>query len=157
MLLSCGTLGLVLIPLFFLRVLPPPHYSSVPSREPGFGESQLLHRTRSEESKYRADRAHPEEPGMPSSTVPYPDQAGAQDQDDSGAEAPGGVMSQTDESSSLMSRSAASSVAIVGENHVKDRAHRLDIRGLQMLHLVEFWQLFALMGILTGIGLMTIK
>lgn len=157
MLLACGTMGLVLIPLFFLRVLPPQHYSSVPSRDPAFAESQLLHRTRSEESKYRADRAYPEEPGMSSSTVPHPEQDGALSQDESGAEAPGGVMSQTDETSSLMSRSAASSVAIVAENNVKDRAHRIDIRGLQMLHLVEFWQLFALMGILTGIGLMTIK
>ena len=94
---------------------------------------------------------------MSSSTVPHPEQDGALSQDESGAEAPGGVMSQTDETSSLMSRSAASSVAIVAENNVKDRAHRIDIRGLQMLHLVEFWQLFALMGILTGIGLMTIK
>lgn len=153
-LLSCGTLGLVLIPLFFLRVIPPPHYSSVPSREPGFGEGQLLHRTRSEESKYRASRAHPEEPGMSTSSAPYPDQAGASGQDDSGAEAPGLT---SDETSSLMSASAASSVAILAESNVKDRAHRIDIRGLQMLHLVEFWQLFALMGILTGIGLMTIK
>jgi hypothetical protein len=153
-LLSCGTLGLVLIPLFFLRVIPPPHYSSVPSREPGFGEGQLLHRTRSEESKYRASRAHPEEPGMSTSSAPYPDQAGASGQDDSGAEAPGLT---SDETSSLMSASATSSVAILAESNVKDRAHRIDIRGLQMLHLVEFWQLFALMGILTGIGLMTIK
>jgi hypothetical protein len=157
MLLACGTLGLVLIPLFFLRVIPPQQYSAVPSRDLGFAESQLLHRTRSEESKYRADRAHAEEPGMPSSTVPCPAEAGAEGQEDSEAEAPGGGISQTDETSSLMSRSAGSSVAVVAEHNVKDRAHRIDIRGLQMLHLVEFWQLFALMGILTGIGLMTIK
>lgn len=160
MLLSCGTLGLVLVPLFFLRVLPAPHYTAVPSRESGILESQRLHRTRSEESKYRADRALLEEPGRPSSTVPYPDQAGTDGQDGqdcSGAEAPGGVTSQTDETSSLMSRSLASSAAAVDENNIKDRAHRIDIRGMQMLPLVEFWQLFALMGILTGIGLMTIK
>lgn len=157
MLLSCGTLGLVLIPLFFLRVLPAQHYSSVPSRDLGLGDTQPLHRTRSHENKYRAERGHPEEPGMSSSSVPYPDEAGAEDPDESGAEAPGGVMSHTDETSSLMSRSAASSAAILGESNVKDRAHRIDIRGLQMMRLVEFWQLFALMGILTGIGLMTIK
>lgn len=154
MLLACGTTGLVLIPIFFLRVLPPQHYSTVPSQDPVFADSQRLHRSRSEENKYRA---HPDEPGMPSSSVSYPDQAGVLGRDDSGAEAPGGE-SQADETSSLMSRSAASSVvAILGENSIKDRAHHIDIRGFQMLHLAEFWQLFTLMGILTGIGLMTIK
>jgi hypothetical protein len=157
LLLGFGTLGLVLVPIFFLRVLPSPRYAAVPSRESVFSESQRLNRTRSQESKYRADRAHPEEPGTPSSAVPYPDQAGDPGQDDPEAQAPSGLLSQTDETSSLMSRSVASSVAIVAENNVKDRSYRIDIRGLQMLPLVEFWQLFALMGILTGIGLMTIK
>lgn len=32
-----------------------------------------------------------------------------------------------------------------------------DIRGFQLFKTIEFWQLFALMGILTGIGLMTIN
>ena len=38
-----------------------------------------------------------------------------------------------------------------------DRSHRVDIRGLKLLRTAEFWQLFSIMGILTGIGLMTIK
>ena len=47
---------------------------------------------------------------------------------------------------------------IEDENSVdKERPHRLDLRGLQMLPKAEFWFLFSLMGILTGIGLMTIK
>lgn len=40
---------------------------------------------------------------------------------------------------------------------VKDHAHRVDIRGWKMLPKLEFWQLFSLMGIMTGVGLMTIK
>jgi hypothetical protein len=57
-----------------------------------------------------------------------------------------------------MSKSSSSGPGDVSiESSVKDHAHRVDIRGLKMLPLVEFWQLFALMGILTGIGLMTIK
>ena len=36
-------------------------------------------------------------------------------------------------------------------------SHGLDIRGLALLPRVEFWQLFLLLGLLTGIGLMTIK
>jgi hypothetical protein len=57
-----------------------------------------------------------------------------------------------------MSRSSLSIPDDVSvQNIVKDHAHRVDIRGFKMLPLIEFWQLFALMGILTGIGLMTIK
>jgi hypothetical protein len=67
-------------------------------------------------------------------------------------------MPETDETSSLMSPSSALAPGNVFEgNSVKDHAHRVDIRGLKMLPLIEFWQLFALMGILTGVGLMTIK
>lgn len=35
--------------------------------------------------------------------------------------------------------------------------HHLDIRGVAMLPKVEFYQLFMMLGLLTGIGLMTIK
>jgi hypothetical protein len=38
-----------------------------------------------------------------------------------------------------------------------DRSHRVDIRGWRLLADIEFWQLFAIMCILAGIGLMTIK
>lgn len=32
-----------------------------------------------------------------------------------------------------------------------------DIRGLQLLHYVDFWILWIIMGLLAGVGLMTIK
>jgi hypothetical protein len=38
-----------------------------------------------------------------------------------------------------------------------DHSHRVDIRGFRMLPFQRFWQLFSIMGILAGIGLMTIK
>lgn len=38
-----------------------------------------------------------------------------------------------------------------------DRSHGVDIRGWNLIRSLEFWQLFAVMGILAGIGLMTIK
>lgn len=69
-------------------------------------------------------------------------------------------MPETDEHSSLMSTDSTSESgeAIENENSVdKEHLHRLDLRGLQMLPKTEFWFLFSLMGILTGIGLMTIK
>jgi len=75
-----------------------------------------------------------------------------------GEEAPDGIMSEADETSSLMSNPESSSPGDVpDENTVKDHAHRVDIRGWKMLCMVEFWQLFLLMGIMTGIGLMTIN
>lgn len=63
-----------------------------------------------------------------------------------------------DETASLLS-SRISSVA--GEVYVQsvdmDRSHRADIRGWALIKNMEFWQLFAVMGILAGVGLMTIK
>lgn len=132
MLLACGTFGIVFVGFFFLRVLPHSHYSTV-STAPR-DASNRLHRTKSEESKHRAEQARLE-PGV---------------------EAPEGSMSETDETSSLMSKSTTSSLGDE-EINVKDHAHRVDIRGFHMLPLIEFWQLFALMGILTGVGLMTIN
>lgn len=63
-----------------------------------------------------------------------------------------------DETTSLLS-SKVSSVA--GEVFVQNvdmiRSHRADIRGWALIKNLEFWQLFAVMGILAGVGLMTIK
>lgn len=68
----------------------------------------------------------------------------------------------TDETSSLMSDASTS----VSYNHEEDNdkanpprhnPHTLDIGGLALLRKVEFWQLFSMLGLLTGIGLMTIK
>jgi hypothetical protein len=160
MLLASGTFGLVFISFFFLRVLPHPHYSAVPTAD-GLSpsNSNRLHRTKSEESKHRAHTTV--EPGRSTFTaIPSDEDEDILNQQDvdTGVEAPEALTAETDETSSLMSKSSSSSPGDVSvESNVKDHAHRVDIRGLKMLPLVEFWQLFALMGILTGIGLMTIK
>jgi hypothetical protein len=148
LLLACGTFGLVFISSLFLRVLPPPHYAPVSTNQ--------LHRTKSEESKHRADQACEPEPGRSEFVAGHLDQRDALDQPPVGREAPADEpVSETDETSSLMSN--LSDVEESEESIVKDHAHRVDIRGIRMLPHVEFWQLFVLMGILTGIGLMTIK
>ncbi len=62
------------------------------------------------------------------------------------------------ETSSLMSKSSSLPGDILVQSNVDmDRSHRVDIRGWNLLKTVDFWQLFAIMGILAGIGLMTIK
>ncbi|CAK7211495.1 hypothetical protein SBRCBS47491_001145 [Sporothrix bragantina] len=63
-----------------------------------------------------------------------------------------------DETSSLMSKSSSLPGEILVQNSVDmDQSHRVDIRGWKLLRNVEFWQFFAIMGILAGIGLMTIN
>lgn len=63
LLLAFGTFGIVAIGFFFLRVLPQPHYSAVPSATGrGRSASRRHHRTKSEESSYRAQLVG-EEPG----------------------------------------------------------------------------------------------
>ena len=155
LLLACGTFGLVFVPSFFLRVLPHPHYIAVPT-----GSTNRLHRTKSEDSKHRADRTSAPEPGRSEFVAEHLDQRAALNQAHVGAEASVDENPQADETSSLVSRASSSNADDVEEPEesiVKDHAHRVDIRGIRMLPHMEFWQQFSLMGILTGIGLMTIK
>ncbi|PBP24743.1 putative major facilitator superfamily transporter protein [Diplocarpon rosae] len=133
MLLACGTSGIVTVGFFFLRVIPHPHYTAIPTTAGrGRADSNRLHRSKSEEAKRRAQLARGE----------------------AGVEVTEGINTDT-ETSSLMSKTSSSPGD--EEYNVKDRAHRVDIRGLKMIATVEFWQLFCLMGILTGVGLMTIN
>ena len=69
---------------------------------------------------------------------------------------------EVDETSSLMSKSSSPSSSLAGDVLVQnsvdlDRSHRIDIRGLRLLRNLDFWQLFTILGVLAGIGLMTIK
>lgn len=158
LLLACGTFGLTTVSFFFLRVLPHKHYSSVPAHDSlERSNSNRLHRTKSEDSKNRADQALLE-PGMSNFAFNHSDQEDVLNHKGTVAESAESSMSETDETASLMSSPTSSDPGDVPiSNLVKDHAHRVDIRGLRMLLLIEFWQLFSLMGILTGIGLMTIK
>lgn len=63
----------------------------------------------------------------------------------------------SDETSSLVSKVSSVAGEVYVQNVDMDRSHRIDIRGWQLLRNLEFWQLFAIMGILAGVGLMTIK
>ena len=66
----------------------------------------------------------------------------------------------SDETSSLLSgpgdlppEDDAASKASRKSNH----SHCLDVTGLALLYKYEFWQIWVIMGLLTGVGLMTIK
>ena len=62
-----------------------------------------------------------------------------------------------DENSSLMSGPGDISAEDDARIHGTHHSHRPDITGLALLLKIEFWQLWALLGVLTGVGLMTIK
>jgi hypothetical protein len=173
MLLATGTSGLTFLGFFFLRVLPPTSYHAVPV----LSDSQRLRRTSSEEAKiprhsvYKADA----EPGTsPYSTVgsggeriftaaEHPASeataAASRDRDDLEAAPTAAAEEDLSETSSLMSRgSSVSDSGLVQRSHIDlDRSHRVDIRGWNLVKNLEFWQLFTIMAILGGIGLMTIK
>jgi len=155
--LACGTFGLVAISWFFLRVLPHPHYNSTYSALPANSglervDSNQLHTTRSTSKDRKSRKDNISEPGRstPGEGVCHAEINGSGNS--------GFITSETDETSSLMSRSSTSVPGDISEeNNVKDHAHRVDIRGVQLLGKMEFWHQFLMMGILAGIGLMTIK
>jgi len=142
MLLATGCFGMTFIGFFFLRVLPHAAYSHLGSGTTLVRtDSNQLERTDSVESKRARRREAEFEPDV-----------------EVEASAPGMGL-ETDETSSLMSN-GSSNVGYITEVRAsvdKDHSHHIDIRGLKMLPKAEFWFFFALMGILTGVGLMTIN
>lgn len=166
MLLSAGTSGLIFIGLFFIRVLPYPSYQAVPG-----GESSAHRRKLSDGS---AEPTHPHllepEPGMSSHTAaPVASSselsAGGDTRNahtslgDPEVSAVDTMTSGTlaSETTSLLSPTSPLPGEILARDTVDRDRRRADIRGLLLLSLPRFWQLFALLGILSGIGLMTIK
>ncbi|KAF2194310.1 MFS general substrate transporter [Zopfia rhizophila CBS 207.26] len=135
LLLSFGTSLLVLVSVPFLHVVD--HhisYAVLPTSERTRRDSNLLHRTKSNRSKYN------------SSSIPQPEPDN--DNDDDGG---------SDETSSLMSGPGDVVPQDDARSHSTHDSHCLDVTGLSLLYRIEFWQLWVLMGLLTGVGLMTIN
>lgn len=185
-LLAAGTFCLTFFGFFFLKVYPhaPTHtsYQTLPTSS-GQSDSQQLHRAISEEAKtsrHQSRRAPLDvEPGTSPTTYTTPVATQVMGPEAVAASSDGTILSahdqtdveaalsrtvdgpsrEVDETSSLMSKSSSSLAGdVFVQNSVDmDRSHRVDIRGWRLLSSIEFWQLFAIMGILAGIGLMTIK
>lgn len=182
MLLAAGTFGVTFVGAFFLRVVAHTSYHAV-ANQPGMYDSQQLRRTPSEDAKMRPGRPDPNiEPGMSPTKYTNPTTSAQ----DGGGPAAGPATSgslhvpssapddveagpppppcltdepdETDETSSLVSKNSSMVGDVLVQNSVDmDRSHRVDIRGWRLLKSLDFWQLFSIMGILAGIGLMTIK
>lgn len=178
MLLACGTSGITFAGFFFLKVhaSTSSSYQAIPGSD---GVPALGDRNSTDEPKvYRSSRAFVE-PGMftnlnpnassgtstPITTNPQDSPApkvvpGSPCEPESGRVVPDENPQdlEANETSSLMSgRSSLSGNRDFGNNIDKDRSHQIDIRGMKLLRSVDFWQLFLIMAILAGVGLMTIK
>ncbi|PSR81892.1 major facilitator superfamily domain-containing protein [Coniella lustricola] len=177
LLLSCGTAGMTFLGFWFLRVIPHTTYQSVAtSEEDGKPEEPQPHRSdglfepgesfNNHVSRKQALHCIQADQGTfspaSSSRSPHDLTSGRSADGDSShltTAASSTIVAGTDddETSSLLSK--VSSVA--GEVYVQNvdmiRSHHVDVRGWDLLRSMEFWQLFAIMGILAGVGLMTIN
>lgn len=162
LLLAIATFTLVFVGTFFLRVVPnTPTYSPISDSDErsGSDSSTLLKRTKSEEARYSTTRLS-HEPGTQPETIPYHNGA---PRDPKGLDEPEAPNQGTEETSSLLSKSSGSSPGDVpyqngnSESALEYDSHHADVRGFALLSKIKFYQLWLMLGLLTGIGLMTIK
>ncbi|KAI2635048.1 MFS general substrate transporter [Xylaria nigripes] len=168
LLLSAGTFVMILTGFFFLRVLPPPAvYQPVPDTDSEIPDRETDQTTSQQASLPR----HSSEPGMLSdnattTTTSFASKPGRCDSEEpaaakNAAHPTGCPPDEIDETSSLLPQPATSlplsNGILVQSNIDVDRSYRVDIRGWNLLKSLEFWQLLTIMGLLSGIGLMTIN
>lgn len=159
LLLAIGTFTLAFTGFFFLHVVPhSAGYSSSSQDERVRSNSNPLVRSKSGEGR-RVAKLSPGEPGT-QLAVSYENVA---KDFVAGDEAPEVHDTDTEETSSLLSKSSSSAPGdlVSGDSDITDAAslssHRPDKSGLALLSSIEFWRLFTLLGLLAGVGLMTIK
>lgn len=152
LLLAWGTFGLTSIGYFFLKVYPQVSYQEVPtqSSEPsssGRGRSRSV----TEPGMLTdPDAVHPDL-AVPPQASPGSDASRADILNDTEA----GDAPSTETSSLIV---GAAGAEIVRRSSIdQDMSYRLDVRGVKLLFCLDFWQLFSIMAILAGTGLMTIK
>ncbi|PGH06532.1 hypothetical protein GX51_02357 [Blastomyces parvus] len=153
LLLAVGTPTILFVCSFFVRLIPQSSsYTSLPS------ESSQLHRTQSRESHHR----HSSEIGTPYETSNPNTPQGTTLGPTYHSECASPKL-DPNETSSLVDRSLSprsSNESLYDEDtSVEPGRDSLyaDVRGWSMVPTVEFWQLFVLLGLFTGIGLMTIN
>ncbi|KAF3767586.1 MFS general substrate transporter [Cryphonectria parasitica EP155] len=159
LLLSCGTSGMTFLGFWFLRIIPHGNYQSVATSEEDKPEEPQprrggLFEPADQESGIRVFSAR--KPFDPTSGRT----AGGSTSNPTTA-ASSTIVAETDddedETSSLVSKVSSVAGEVYVQNVDMDRSHLVDVRGWDLLRNLEFWQLFVIMGILAGIGLMTIN
>ena len=159
LLLAIATFVMVLVGAFFLRIVPnSPAYTPISERS-GSDSSTLLKRTKSEENKYNSSRLSTE-PGTQAETI---SSRSGDFKDSRRLVEPEHPDLGPEETSSLLSKSSGSAPGDVPFQNGSPRditeheSQHVDIRGFALLSKTKFYQLWLLLGLLTGIGLMTIK
>ncbi|KAF1811511.1 MFS general substrate transporter [Eremomyces bilateralis CBS 781.70] len=167
LLLSIGTFALVFISQFFIYLpAPTATYASLPTDDDGLSrrrrDSNPMLRTRSIRSKSSRDDI-PGEGELDFDRQSYGTYQSAaaktcavqQPQSSHAVE-------EVDEVSSLMSKTSSSVPGDIdveqdmGSTNSNHSCH-VDVTGLALLYKFEFWQLWVMLGLLTGVGLMTIN
>ena len=148
---TIATFSMVVVGGIFVRIVPQSHnYTSV-SGNTELDDSASI-------GKF-IERGGPEEPGMQSESAAIDDPAS---KDHSSFKEPEDRDLGSEETSSLLSKSSAdptkpSHTSPGTKEEDEDDSRNLDVRGFALLSKVNFWQIWLSTGILTGIGLMTIK
>ncbi|EGR44262.1 uncharacterized protein TRIREDRAFT_112458 [Trichoderma reesei QM6a] len=153
MLLAWGAFGLTFSGYFFLKVFPRVSYQEVPSEA---SESQPPARQRARSMTEPGTSSNPDavnpSPGTSSRASPASDASRA------------AISSDTEDGDDALLHETLPLIPdvvtadIIGGASVdQDVSHRVDIRGWKLLFCLDFWQLFAIMAILAGTGLMTIN
>ncbi|ROW09636.1 hypothetical protein VMCG_02411 [Cytospora schulzeri] len=168
MLLACGTSGMTFLGFWFLRVVPHGNYQSVATNEeeegkarrgsaaPETGRSSRPQASRTNSALHK-DQADQESGVAPVTSGRTGDVGSSADTTAASSSLVVPETEDSDETSSFISKTSSVAGEVYVQNVDMDRSHRVDIRGWQIVRSLEFWQLFTIMGILAGIGLMTIN
>ncbi|KAI9843650.1 MAG: hypothetical protein M1838_002525 [Thelocarpon superellum] len=161
-LLAIGTFAMVFVSFFFLRVVhDPPSYASLAPQRRTRSNSSRLRSTKPVNGRRLTLRSSPERSRTSIDSTRQHRHAA-----DLGAKDSSVFLDlhepsdhEGDETSSLVSRSSSSGP---GDVYVKSsitdkRLRHVDVRGFQLIRVLEFWQLFSNLALLSGIGLMTIN
>lgn len=156
LMLAIVTFAVNLVALFFVRLLPPT-FTALHMQTPHIqSASQVLRRAKTQDCQNPVPAAE-EEPTRQLATRNSSEEPSTQGMYEAAAE---GMNADTNETSSLLSKSSASGLeeSVFGRKAFEDcQPMRVDIRGLALLKEAQFWQLFTMFGVLSGIGLMNIK
>ena len=149
LLLTIATFTMVVIGGIFLRVINPSYDYRLNDRSDS-GSSTLLKRTKSEDERHQS-----REPGtQPESTSP----SDIPSTDVTTIKEPEDPRQDDTEASSLLSKSSSpSDVLGTTKDARNDDSHKIDIRGFAVLMHAKFYLLWTMLGLMTGVGLMTIK
>ena len=141
LLLAVGTTTLLLLSTLFLRLIPTsPQHMSVGNTQSGFS-LQEVNRLQSRSPAANGSRAKPGQCYLNPLHIVGRVVNGPIDDDSSEHEA---LMSQASDGDDIASR------------HSNDHSH-VEVTGLSLLKIPKFWELFAVLGLLSGVGIMTIK